>query len=141
MMPTPFVLCLVHGHLDCLQTNDLAEAPAAFDHGQCLGFVHDGDVLTGDDIARFHPLYIFGDAQHAVGVVSGQVGLNQMFGHDAGLVPFHAGGDENILGRWRSVGARENVGTVTCFSSSEIVLRLSSSGIVEELFEQRSHAG
>ena len=69
-----------------------------FDHGQCLGFVHDGDVLTGGDIARFHPLYIFGDAQHAVGVVSGQVGLNQVFGHDAGLVPFQAGGDENVLG-------------------------------------------
>lgn len=30
-------------------------------------------------------------------VVSDEVGLNQMFRHDAGLVPFHASGDENIL--------------------------------------------
>ena len=35
----------------------------------------------------------------------------------------------------------ENLGTVTFFSSSEIVRRLPSSGIVKELFAERSHAG
>ena len=72
-----------------------------------IGFVHDGDVLTGDDIARFQPLYIFGDAQHAVGVVSGQVGLNQVFGHECRPHPVPRRRRRKRPGRWRSVGAEK----------------------------------
>ena len=90
--------CFADGEIEGFEADDLAKAPAAFDDGEGVGLVHDGDVLADGDVAGLHPVDVFGDTEDAVRVVAGEVGVDEVLGDDAGFIGFDAGGDEDVMG-------------------------------------------
>ena len=78
-----------------LASHHLAEPPVAVDNGQRVGVGDDFELGGEVDELLFHPADIAGDAHHAVGVVTGEISLDQGAGHDLGVVVARPGGGEN----------------------------------------------
>ena len=69
-------LGLLDGERHCLGVDVEAKAPMAVDHGRGRRFLHDGPCRAGHDVAGCDAVDISRDRDHAVGIVTGEVGID-----------------------------------------------------------------
>ena len=92
----PVLPALFDSELDRLRRDRLAESIAAVDHGQRRRVDEDRDLLVRDHAPFGFHLHIARDTDHAVAVVAGEVGRDQIFGDAAPLLGRAAGFDEDL---------------------------------------------
>jgi hypothetical protein len=78
-----------------LLPDDLAVAEVAIEHRDRLGLPHHLGGLVGHDCAVPHLSDVLRHADHAMRVVAGEIGADQLLRHLVGLVRGRAGGREN----------------------------------------------
>ncbi len=87
----------LRGERHRLEADHLAVAEIAVDQQHRTPVGDDGGVAVGEDLPGLHPVDILVDAHHAVGIVPGEIGFDEMGGDDARLFGVGARGPEDGL--------------------------------------------
>ena len=77
---------LRHADPDCLRAGRLPEAVVRVDQREAVALGQDGGRLPGRDLAVPHPVEVARHADHAVAVVAGEVGVDEVERDPAALV-------------------------------------------------------
>jgi hypothetical protein len=87
-------LRLFDGQRHRLGVDMKAEAPMAVDHGRGRRFLHDGPFRARHDMSGLDAVDIGRDRDDAVGIMSGEVGVDAADGYRVGFLVRCAGGPE-----------------------------------------------
>ena len=98
----------VYGHAHCPLGDHEAEAPVAVDHRRAGGLPLHHERRAGNNVALVDALDVFGDVNHAVGVVTNQVGFDLVGGDGLRLFVGRALGPENMVSDLMQIVRREN---------------------------------
>ncbi len=89
-------LRLLNADVDGHRRHRLTEAEAAVDDADHWRVDNTFDRLVGNEVARAHPIDITRNADDAVAVVAGEIGVDQRGGDAARLFRLTAGASENL---------------------------------------------